>query len=189
MQPRRDLVTVTSDWSMLGRYSTNILRKVNFILFHMVHLFTYLFICVSISMFNRLLIFFITFVFYFYLMFDLQYYVSSPLTLQSPCSLNEVAFSRHLDAEMNIGLHNSESQKLESNLLSSEDLPLAFLKPAQVTCSILTLPYLAIFVGIPTLHDFCLGVVFIQRRFLRKTILNGKAGYVPQSTIQSIDPT
>lgn len=41
MQPRRDLVTVTSDWSMLGRYSTNILRKVNFILFHMVHLFIY----------------------------------------------------------------------------------------------------------------------------------------------------
>lgn len=35
------------------------------------------------------------------------------------------------DAEMNIGLHNSESQKLESNLLSSEDLPLAFFKPAQ----------------------------------------------------------
>ena len=109
-------------------------------------------------------------------MFDLQYYVSSPL---SPCSLNEVAFSRHLDAEMNIGLHNSESQKLESNLLSSEDLPLAFFKPAQVTSSILTLPYLVIFVGIPTFHDFCLGVVFIQRNFLRKTILNRKAGYVP----------
>ena len=80
---------------------------------------------------------------------------------------------------MNIGLHNSESQKLESNLLSSEDLPLAFFKPAQVTSSILTLPYLVIFVGTPTFHDFCLGVVFIQRKFLRKTILNRKAGYVP----------
>ena len=76
---------------------------------------------------------------------------------------------------MNIGLHNSESQKLESNLLSSEDRPLAFFKPAQVTSSILTLPYLVIFVGIPTFHDFCLGVVFIQRRFFAKNHIKQKS--------------
>ena len=43
-------MTVTSDWSMLGRYSTNMLRKVNFILFHMVHLFIYLLIYLCIDL-------------------------------------------------------------------------------------------------------------------------------------------
>ena len=76
---------------------------------------------------------------------------------------------------MNIGLHNSESQKLESNLLSSEDLPLAFFKPAQVTSSILTLPYLAIFVGIPTFHDFCLGVVFYTKEIFAKNHFKRKS--------------
>ena len=49
------------------------------------------------------------------------------------------SLSQYLDSQMSIGLPQGERRKLERTLHSTNDLPVAFFKPAQVSGSVLSL--------------------------------------------------